>query len=328
MPRDGGDPLTIRTDQFTFSDPSEVIATDPGWEYEIIQLSPGSLGYALRRFEVAGIVLEWVFCKAAVAVHETKLVDDLAIVVPLEFSAPSKLGGQKVGFGNIGLQVNGVDFCHRTEPGVFTLFITVQRALADTMGWINEPKNTFLVEVSKRQLRVSLGRIETAVRLLELSREVGVPDQEIPALQGLIESIGDLLAPVEAADNRNALHGQARRNMALVTAVRRRLLTGEWVDASQIDQLARSLGVSQRTLFRAISVSIDMAPRAYQKRLKLHLVQKALQTATPDTASVTKIAMEHGFWHLGRFSQEFREAFGKNPRDALDTSPSRQQDQT
>ncbi|MEM1385547.1 MAG: helix-turn-helix domain-containing protein, partial [Pseudomonadota bacterium] len=148
------------------------------------------------------------------------------------------------------------------------------------------------------------------------------PDHETPALQGLIEAIGAILEPLEAANQRNDLLPASQRNMALMTALHSHLLTGDWVDSDRIDQLASSLGVSQRTLFRAMNASIEMAPRAYQKRLKLHLVQRALKSATPDVASVTEIAMDHGFWHLGRFSQEFREAFGENPRLTLAATPS------
>jgi len=34
-------------------------------------------------------------------------------------------------------------------------------------------------------------------------------------------------------------------------------------------------------------------------------------------ASVTQIAMNHGFFHLGRFSKVYREQFGEKPNDTL-----------
>ena len=46
---------------------------------------------------------------------------------------------------------------------------------------------------------------------------------------------------------------------------------------------------------------------------------RALMTADPQTHSVTQIALDTGFSHLGRFSVAYRAYFGEAPRETLGT---------
>jgi AraC-like DNA-binding protein len=50
---------------------------------------------------------------------------------------------------------------------------------------------------------------------------------------------------------------------------------------------------------------------------RMHLAHRALLDADPQTATVTAIATEHGFWELGRFSVEHRRLFGETPSACL-----------
>lgn len=296
-----------------FADLGDVPIIDQGWEYSLCQLSRGALGFSIRRIEVVGLILEWIHLDAAMAVHETKLTSDLTLVVPLEYSSETSFGGQSVAFGHVGLLSRGIDFCHRTQPGLYSLSITVPRKLADRMGWMEDPKTALWTKVSRDVLRGILSRLENAVRLLEMRSEVDLCET---VLAELFRAIGDLLEPLSRAQDQNALSQTTLRNMALLTAVQKHLLKSDWVGSTDISELATKLGVSQRTLFRAFAASIGMAPRAYQKRLRLQMVRESLRCADDNSASVTEVAMDHGFWHLGRFSQEFREAFGHSPSQA------------
>ncbi|MGH3516372.1 MAG: helix-turn-helix domain-containing protein [Haloechinothrix sp.] len=46
-------------------------------------------------------------------------------------------------------------------------------------------------------------------------------------------------------------------------------------------------------------------------------VRAELAAADPTTTSVTEIAMQWGFWHLGRFSVTYRRRWGVSPSTTL-----------
>ena len=53
------------------------------------------------------------------------------------------------------------------------------------------------------------------------------------------------------------------------------------------------------------------------------LVRAALRALSGPWQSVREAALAHGFWHLGRFSSVYREAFGESPVRTLQDARSR-----
>ncbi len=81
-----------------------------------------------------------------------------------------------------------------------------------------------------------------------------------------------------------------------------------------IETLARVAGVSTRTLFSGFRDFRHVTPMAYLKMIRLEKAHAALQGGDVDgSAGVTKIALDAGFAHLGRFAQAYRLRFGELP---------------
>jgi len=55
----------------------------------------------------------------------------------------------------------------------------------------------------------------------------------------------------------------------------------------------------------------------YVKQIRLDSAQRALLAAKAGTTTVTTVAMDHGFFQLGRFSADYRRAFGEMPSETL-----------
>ena len=60
-----------------------------------------------------------------------------------------------------------------------------------------------------------------------------------------------------------------------------------------------------------------MGPIRYLSLRRMHLARRALLRADPSTATVTRVATDHGFWELGRFSVAYRGLFGESPSESL-----------
>lgn len=85
----------------------------------------------------------------------------------------------------------------------------------------------------------------------------------------------------------------------------------------KVAELARATGVSTRTLQQAFQRDLDTTPLEYWRRTRLERAHADLLAADANAVSVTEVAAQWGFFHLGRFSQAYRAQFGELPSQTL-----------
>jgi AraC-like DNA-binding protein len=76
--------------------------------------------------------------------------------------------------------------------------------------------------------------------------------------------------------------------------------------------ICSAVGASERTLRACCEERLGMGPIRYLWLRRMHLARRALLGADPATATVTRIATDHGFWELGRFSVAYQVLFGES----------------
>lgn len=84
-----------------------------------------------------------------------------------------------------------------------------------------------------------------------------------------------------------------------------------------VGELATAAGVSERTVRRAFQEFFGIGPVRYLQLRRLHLINRALRAADPDSVSVTELLVQHGEWELGRFASRYRRLFGERPSETL-----------
>lgn len=82
-------------------------------------------------------------------------------------------------------------------------------------------------------------------------------------------------------------------------------------DDIPIEQLMAIARVSERSLYLLFERQIGVPPKDYIRQRKLDRVHAELQSSK--AVSVTKVALDNGFIHLGRFSEAYRKQFGELP---------------
>ncbi len=85
----------------------------------------------------------------------------------------------------------------------------------------------------------------------------------------------------------------------------------------RLEDLCAYAGVGLRTLQRCFASYFQVSPIAYIKARRLNSTRRDLVSADPFNDSVTRIALNNGFSHLGRFSVEYRVHFGESPSETL-----------
>ena len=84
-----------------------------------------------------------------------------------------------------------------------------------------------------------------------------------------------------------------------------------------VADLSRIAGVSERTLRAAFQDIVGVSPKRYALMQRLQAAHQALQHADPNSTTVTDVAMNFGFFELGRFAGRYRHAFGEVPSQTL-----------
>ena len=85
----------------------------------------------------------------------------------------------------------------------------------------------------------------------------------------------------------------------------------------RIEDLCRATEKEVRTLQRCFRQYFDITITDYLKMIRLNATHRALSSAQPDEVSVTSIALQNGFTHIGRFSVEYKQHFGESARESL-----------
>ena len=87
-------------------------------------------------------------------------------------------------------------------------------------------------------------------------------------------------------------------------------------DPPSIGQLCMALGVSRRWLQLSFNEVLQISPHAYLRAMRLGSARRMLARGT--AGMQVKDAVEaFGFWHLSRFSHDYRGLFGELPSETL-----------
>jgi transcriptional regulator GlxA family with amidase domain len=98
-------------------------------------------------------------------------------------------------------------------------------------------------------------------------------------------------------------------------------IAGHMKERIQLGHLSEASGVSKRTLGYLFLHTYGITPMAFLKRERLRKARMLLQHADPSTTTVTSIARECGFQHMGQFSLDYKRLFGESPSATLHQHP-------
>jgi len=95
----------------------------------------------------------------------------------------------------------------------------------------------------------------------------------------------------------------------------------DWLDANYaepigVEDMADVAGVGVRSLQAAFRQVRNCTPMQALAERRLEHARKALQRPTPET-TVTRVAVDCGFFHFSRFARRYAEIYGEKPSETL-----------
>ncbi len=266
-----------------------------GWNQSYAQLSGGAFRGSLAEARLPSLYMFREITSQTLFQAGEVGADVVAVGVPLRLSGAARFCGARADGRHLHLFSGGDGFEFHTPAGLDMAGLVLPRAAFGTQD---------------------LG----SARLLDVSPE---------ALRGLrrlileaFEAVSAANAPAVAADLTEALRAAVsdegegddlpkRRHRDLLAELRARVIAQE--EMPRVDQLCADLAISRRSLQNLCQSALNMRPLAYIKALRLNLSRQHLYNGM----SVTQAATEAGFWHFGRFAQDYAALFGELPSATL-----------
>jgi AraC family ethanolamine operon transcriptional activator len=153
-------------------------------------------------------------------------------------------------------------------------------------------------------------QILLSTRFVERALEDGI---HVDRTLGVIakETVGRLLEVLAGIGDGNSLKLASSRQRIVTAALD---LINEDNGPISVSGVCRQLGVSERTLQRAFQERLGVGLHAYERQRRLRGVHAAI-LAEGNRRTITEIAMNFGFWHLGRFAGAYKAMFGCSPTE-------------
>ena len=289
-----------------------------GADVEFTQLVPGGLRATLLRLDLGGFWYDYHYASLPLRGKGGVSPETLSFALP---ELPTTFNGCRVEPGQLFVFAPGGSYegqhCADIRDHLLTVGLAALEEFAEQQG--------IRVDVESLRgnaaLRCPPAAVEPLSRFCRMLRD-GVSRGEIvpgPAAAGrlmqeaVLANLCRALAGVRPGEPERGA-ASYRQHCRVVGAVEE-YLSADGPEAPSINDLCVATGLPARTLTYAFQQAMGISPRRYLHIRRLLAVRQALRSAARAEADVTRIAMEHGFWHLGRFSQYYKEFFGELPSE-------------
>ncbi len=104
------------------------------------------------------------------------------------------------------------------------------------------------------------------------------------------------------------------QRQVVMNRVRQYLENKDYRNPITVSELCEAVHVSRRTLQYTFEACCDTSPKQFIQRMRLNQIRRILQDPQVDR-SISEIAFDFGFFHLGQFSQSYKKLFGESPTE-------------
>jgi hypothetical protein len=125
----------LKVEEQHFETIEAYIDESPGWELDVLQLSPGRLDFSSTLVVLPGVQLAWDHNGAKMEQHTSYQPSGIAFGMALKSDSRALFRGHELDFGDALLWQSGEEFEFIVPKGLASLIVRVDEALVELLGW-------------------------------------------------------------------------------------------------------------------------------------------------------------------------------------------------
>jgi AraC family ethanolamine operon transcriptional activator len=307
----------------TFLDVNDQSSALSGWDLYYAQLKRGQFSGSCQRLSMGPLEVLRETNNIPLNMYGTSWPNCLVFAIPLRMLGSGSINGLTWALGS-SVIIRG-DRGHEaiTPPSDVLCLAIDARVLEDYIcvvegvslaGWLAQGP---IVLPENPQIRALT---ECLLDLLDYSFGYAVTTLAAQVQRDILHEVLACIAPIVLAHLGSA--GPSKASVGRYRLVQRaRELVLDRVgapDPVQIIDVCRALNVSRRTLQYSFEEVLGLNPATYLRVLRLNRARRDLLAANYlNNVQVKDVVSRWGFWHLSRFSAEYRELYGELPSATL-----------
>lgn len=302
------------------SDPFTNSVAFDGWDLEYIQLSSGQYQCNTKELWLSGLQIYTEI--GNVTSHQLGIAwaDSFVFALPWCMEREGRINGRSWMANDLVIFRGENDYDALVPPTKLLIVAVSRKVVAEYMeavehvsvkDWLK--RGMFLVDDSTctaSMTKVFLGMLDVCHDDPEM---LSHPEVRSALMQKAMETLAPVILKnftVPAIVHREFNHVQIVRRA-------REFLVDNISEPMQIIDVCRELRVSRRVLQYSFQDLLNINPVSYLRLLRLNGARRDLVSAGDGAVQVKDVVASWGFWHLSRFSSEYKKIFNELPSETL-----------
>jgi len=322
--RMGSEPdISVENIGLSHFDPDILAHVVAGAEFEHRRLPGGESKMDLLQCALPHSFINRGIYSPAMLVTGTFSSNAITIGTMLRQREPTILNGSNVRLGTFQLYAEGAEMCYRAWPNATWMAFVLPRERLLEFCIDNLDQAPILPGSGVSTIESKTAALGDLLlhRLRDLDRSLRFLGslKNAPRLGESVEN--DLIARLANLVCTKPLirRNTDRRRLRLCDEILRdtmKLVEGDPSEILDLHAMTKTTGLSPRTLQRTFQMEYGLCPQEWLRVERLNRVREDLLDPN-NRDSITDSATRWGFFHLGRFSQYYRELFGERPSQTL-----------
>ena len=288
-----------------------------GHDQTYMQLTRGKFrGRFLSAILGGDVAIHMEYCNQALEQHVSGPPDFLTFGVLLSDKEVFSINGSAITFDDVFVVPTTGDLHVISPLNGAIMAIAVRRDTLLAHSGLSPIAANWLADLNGTVGNLRMPRLanrlrEDAIAALESASDTCATTPAVMIGQALVASIASNLSLGWNT-------GAANAKVDLTAAFDRFQSCRQWLNEApaqrvDLDEVAKQMQNSKRSIEQAFSQTVSMGPLTYLRLCRLHEVRRKLANPVANTQTIGDIAADHGFWDWSRFSQNYRQHFGELP---------------